>query len=302
MSEETRTPEEIAAAGANPEVDDAEIVEEVKQIVGNEPKTQHERVEAALIAAKRELRAANRKVKELEPVAASAKEIGGQLERAQPIINAVLANPKLLAEAARIAKGTRTSNDGTVQPSETEDPDAAAYAEDAGFYLSDNQTPDVARARRVLDRLDARHGRQTREIVSPIAGTVLGSRAETNLQSMMRMTDDEGVPLATPESIREVASKLPSNLLANPEVADLVLNSAIGLDRRNKRSPKAPDEPLFLDRPGGGRGRRESAVDADLSAAFARLGIDEKQGAAAVSRLEQSVSGNRRGGVALGVK
>jgi hypothetical protein len=90
--------------------------------------------------------------------------------------------------------------------------------------------------------------------------------------------------------------------LANPEVADLVLNSAIGLDRRNKRTPKPPDEPLFLDRPGGGRGRRESAVDADLSAAFARLGVDEKHGAAAVSRLEQSVSGNRRGGVALGVK
>src|SRR5689334_22392483 len=111
--------------------DDAEIVEEVKQIVGNEPKTQHERVEAALIAAKRELRAANRKVKELEPVAASAKEIGGQLERAQPIINAVLTNPKLLAEAARIAKGTRTSNDGTVQPTQDDDPDAAAYAEDA---------------------------------------------------------------------------------------------------------------------------------------------------------------------------
>lgn len=299
MSEETRTPEEIAAATPD---DDAEIAAEVESVVGTEPAAQHDRVKAALIAAKRELRAANRKVKELEPVAASAKEIGGQLERAQPIINAVLANPKLLAEAARIAKGTRTSNDGTVQPTQDEDPDATAYAEDAGFYLADNQTPDVARARRVLDRLDARHGRKTQEIVAPYAGAVLGSAAERNLQAMVRMTDDDGVPLATAESIREVASKMPQHLLANPDVADLVLNSAIGLDKRTKRSPKAPDEPLYLDRPGGGRGGRQTAVDADLQAAFDRLGIDNKQGAAAVSRLEQSAAGGRRSGIALGGK
>jgi hypothetical protein len=254
---------------------------------------------SALIAAKKAGRAAEKRVKELEPEAARAAEINDRLGKAQPIIDAILTSPKLRAEALRIAQGTRTSDERTDQPDANEDPDAASYAEDAGFYLADGQTPDVARARRVLTRLDQRHGRQTDERIRPLAGVTLGNKADQNLRAIAAMTDDNGTPYATIESIREQAGKLPAHLLADPAVVDMVLNSAIGLDRRNGRTPKAPEEPLYLERQGGG-GRREAAIDSSTKAQLARLGISEKDYAASSKRLEEGAA-NRRG-ITLGVK
>jgi len=252
---------------------------------------------SALIGAKRELKAVSKKVKELEPVAARVTELDEKLGKAQPIIDALVSSPKLRAEALRIAQGTRTSADTTEQP---DDPDASAYAEDMGFYLADGVTVDVARAQRVLARLDQRHGRQTDDRIRPLAGVTLSQKANENLREAAGMTDDNGVPLATLDSIKEVAGQLPQHLLADPKVIDLVLNSAIGLDRRKNRTPKAPDEPLFMESAGGGRGRRPDALDPELKGAFERLGIDHKQGQAAVRRLEEGAVGRK--GIALGVK
>ncbi len=254
---------------------------------------------SALIAAKRDGKAAHKRVKELEPLAARAGEVDERLNRAQPVIDAILSSPKLRAEALRIAQGTRTSDGRTEQPTEDEDPDATAYAEDAGFYLADGQTPDVARARRVLTRLDQRHGRQTDERIRPLAGVTLTAKAEENLRRAAAETDDDGAPLATIESIRDVAGQLPAHLLADPKVVELVINSAIGIDRRKGRTPKAPEEPLYLERQSGG-GRRGPAISAEERASLERLGISEKDYLASSKRLEEGVA-NRKG-IALGVK
>lgn len=64
----------------------------------------------------------------------------------------------------------------------------------------------------------------------------LGQKAEANIRKLIAMTDAEGAPIATPESIREVAAQLPesmtAHLLADPGVVDLVLKHAIGIDSR----------------------------------------------------------------------
>jgi hypothetical protein len=252
---------------------------------------------SALVNAKKALRVATKAIKELEPIAQRSKEVNDRLDRAQPIIDAIITNPKLRAEALRIAQGTRTTSDTVDQPSADEDPDAAAYAEDAGFYLADGQTPDLARSRRVLDRLDKRHGRQTDDRIRPLAGLTLTDKANQNLRDAAAMVDDDGTPLATWESIKEVADQLPPHLMANPQVKELVLNSAIGLDRRKKRTPKAAEEPLYLERQSGG-GRREPTVSPEEKKQLDRLGITEKEYAASTKRLEAGVA--QRRGIVLG--
>lgn len=248
---------------------------------------------SALVGAKKELRALGKKVKELEPVAARATELDERLTRAQPIIDALVTSPKLRAEALRIAQGTNVSSDRTAQPSEEDDPDATSTAEDLGFYLSDGVTPDVARARRVLNRLDQRHGRQTDERIRPFAGVALNQRAEANLREAAAATDEDGVPLATIESIKEVARDLPQHLLADPKVIDLVLNSAIGVDRRKRRTPKAAEEPMYLERQGGNRRSAEPTISPDERRNLERLGLTEKEYTASTKRLEQGVASRR---------
>ncbi len=186
----------------------------------------------------------------------------------------LLQNPRLKAEFLRMAggEGTRTSQASTEQPDD--DAEAIEHAQDNGLFLADGFTPDAARARRALNRMDARAERVARQMVQPLAANVLNSRGDANLNQIMQMTDDDGTPLATPQSIREVASQLPPHLLADPKVLDLVINSAIGLDRRQKRTPKAQEEPLYL-ASAGGRGSRAPAVDSELRDMAKRAGLSE---------------------------
>ena len=290
--------EEVVTQAGDPDPDETEATSLAVDVSGNKMVPL-----SALIAAKKEGKSYRDKVKELEPIAANITAVQDQLSQAAPYINALVTNPKLKAEAIRIAQGTRTSDERTAQPDADEDPDAAAHAEDMGFYLADGTTPDVARARRVLDRLDQRHGRQTDERLRPLAGMTLGRSAEENVRYVSSLTDDNGVPMVSKESLEETIALLGgprSPMLANPQVVDLLLNNAIGLDKRKGRTPKPVEEPLYLAHSGGGRGARTDVLDSDLRASFARLGIDEKQGQAAIKRLEDGATARK--GIALGVK
>lgn len=273
---------------------DADVEQEAAGLATDDGKGNKTVPLSALISAKKALKAATKAVKDLEPIAQRSREVDERLNRAQPIIDAIITNPKLRAEAMRIAQGTRASDDRTDQPNPDEDPDAASYAEDAGFYLADGQTPDVARARRVLTRLDARHGRQTDDRIRPLAGLTLNEKANQNMREVAAMTDADGTPLATRESIQEVAQQLPPHLLANPQVLELVINSAIGIDKRKGRSPKPVEDPVFMERNNSGGGRRDAAISPEEKKQLERLGLTEKDYAASSRRLEQGVA-NRRG-------
>lgn len=275
--------------------DDPDIAAEVETLTQTPGEQQNARVKAALIAAKKGEKAARKRNAELEPLAARMAETDERLNTVQPIINAILSNPKLRAEALRIANGTSTSHTTTDQPTAEEDPDAAEFAEMQGYYLADQSTPDLARSRRVLTMLDKRNGRQTEAALRPLAGVTLGQKADSNIRAAMAEVDDDGTPLATAESIREVAAQLPPQLLADPKVVDLVLNSAIGIDRRKKRTPKAPDEPMYL-APAGGRRSAAPSISADERKVLDRLGLTEKDYTESSKKLQENVS-QRRGTV-----
>lgn len=246
---------------------------------------------SALIGSKKTQRELQKRIKELEPVAARATEIEANLGRAQPIINAILNNPKLQAEATRIAGGTRATAETVEQP---DDPDLVWYAEEHGFFLSDGVTPDAARAGRIMARMDARNGKQTDERIRPLAGITLSAKADENIRAAMAATDEDGNPWATRESIEEVVKQLPRNLLADANVSNLILTNAIGVDRMKKRTPKAPDEPVFLERHNGGGRQRESVLGSDERAFLKASGITEEQYRKTSSKLEQGAA-NRRG-------
>lgn len=276
------TPEEQAAldATANGD-DDAAIAAEVAELTASPQDQQADKVKNALIAAKREKRDLARRVKELEPIAAQAQDIGGKLQKAQPIIDAVVSNPKLMAEALRIAGGGRPSSENTAQP--TDDDEAKGYAEDSGWYLADGVTPDTARARRVIDRQMKAIRQVAEEVVRPYAGVTLSDRAERLIAQALHQTDKDGVPIASEQSIREIASKIPQHMLADPQIINVVLRQAAGEDRMQGRTPKAPDEPLFLE-PAGSRRRAEPTITVDKDT-LARVGLTEdefKRGAKAL--------------------
>lgn len=247
---------------------------------------------SALIAAKNSAKALRTKIKELEPVAQRVTEIEGRLEKAAPYINAMLTDPAI---AAAVTRKTNPSAATTEQPAN--DPLATEYADTMGWY-TENGSLDVARAQRAI-KVQREAARQAAgEVVQPFANLTVGSAAERNLQQAMGLRDPEGVPLATEESIREVASVLPAHLLANPEVMDLVVNNAIGVDRRKGRTPKAAEEPLLLDSVGGRRTRSQPVIDAGLKASLERLGLSEQEFNAAGDKLTQAVSSRR--GIVLG--
>ncbi len=274
---------EVVEAVEIPE-DDAAIAAEVDAITKSPAEQQGDKVKGALIAAKKGEKALRKEVEALKPVAARAAEIEQQLATAQPVINAILSNPRLRAEALKIASGTSTSHATTEQPEA--DADAVGYAEDMGWYLSDNVTVDAARGRRVLDRVAKVSRGQAEDVVRPFAGVTLSTRAEANIARAIAETDDEGTPLATEESIREVAAQLPPQLLADPKVSDLVLNSAIGIDRRKRRTPKAPADPLYL-APNSSR-RTGPAYSTEDKRAFASAGLTEADLKKTLDKLDKA--------------
>lgn len=267
-------PEEVIDPAATVD-DDAGIAAEVAELTASPSDQQTAKVTAALIAAKKGEKAARKRIAELEPVANRVTEVQGQLDRVQPIIMAVTTNPKLLAEANRIAQGgTRPTSESTAQP---DDEEASAFAENVfSFYMADGTTPDVARARRAMDLMDRRNGRQTNEILRPYAGVTLGQKADTNISAAIAQTDDDGIPLATEESIREVVAQFGpqgASMLADPKIVNVVLESAIGRDKIKKRTPKAAADPLYLAQTSGRRSA--PAYSQEERRAFAAVGLTE---------------------------
>lgn len=277
-------------------VDPVEPVEEQEDVVVTKDDKGNSRVDLGALQAERGKRKAlEARIKELEPIAARTADVEAKLAGALPIVEAIMSSPKLKAEVARIGQGTRASNVNADQPDN--DPEAAAFAEDSGYYLTDGMTLDVARAQRILTRLDQRHGRQTDDRIRPLAGVTLSQKAEQHYRTALAETDAHGVPLATEESIRESWSMVPQHLMADAGVVTLVVNNAIGIDRRKGRTPKEQDEPLYLES-AGGHGRRSPAISADERAFLQRHGISEKEYTESNKALEEGM--RNRQGIQLG--
>lgn len=272
--------------------EEAELTAEVSALAVDDGKGNKMVPLSALMGTKKELRALNKRVKDLEPVAARVTDVDARLAKVAPIINAVLTDPAI---AAAVTKKTNPSAATTDQP--TDDPDARELAETYGWYTDAGEL-DIARGQRAIKVQERISERSAGKVVAPFANVTVGSAAEQNLRAAISATDDNGTPLASEESIRELASALPAHLLANPEVMNLVVNNAIGVDRRKGRTPKAAEEPLVLDTVGGRRGAGQPVLTGDERARLTRLGLTEKEYMESVKKLEDGAA-NRRS-IALG--
>jgi hypothetical protein len=224
--------------------------------------------------AKRELAAKDARIAELEGIAK-------RLDEVLPIAEAVQKDPELGKLIKQTLDGTRQSRPATEQIAD--DPEALEMAQDLNLVTKDkdgNDVWDVARAARVLNRATSRAEKKIQPLVDGAREAAFTMRGEQNLTAMFDLTTKSGEPLATEQSIREILkeSGTPMHMLANPAVAKSVAMFAAGRDREEGRTPKAPIEPLYLERPGQRRGEsRITEMDRRMGE---RLGLKDADYAA----------------------
>lgn len=206
-----------------------------------------------------------------------------QLQEVRPYVDK-LREPGVLD---RLTKGTHATPASTEQPAD--DQEAKDTAEDMGFYTTDGQL-DVARARRVLDRIESRNARRTQNDLAPLRQQTAVQAAQVMRQRVDTMRTKEGAPLASRESLDEVFGMVPPELQADPKTAFVMALAAAGMDLFTGRkgvvtAPPAGreySEPIYTEAPGG---RRAGAgISAELAALGKRVGLSDKELAGAANR------------------
>lgn len=221
----------------------------------------------------------------LQPQLEQARQIGQRLQEVQPLLEQVQRMTPQQRQA--FAAGQVPSPAGT--PHNTEDVEARDLAEDLGLIAQDGSL-DIARARKRLDKDNARFERMLEERVAPMRQTTAQQAAQSLRTQARTVVDANGIPLATPESIDEAYAMLPPELASQPNVAMVALGVAGLIDRFRGRQPKAPaqtyGDPIFSE-PAAGR-RAGPSITADDKALAAKVGVTDKDLTSAVSAFQQS--------------
>jgi hypothetical protein len=283
MSDENVDPNAPAPEPEDDTDDVAEIAAEVSQDANGDKRVKL----GTMLKYKKESRDLGKKVKDLESRLARQQEIEDRLAEVAPRVNAILNNPRMKAEYLRMQQGAPPPAQGT-----EEDAEAAEYAEESGLYLPDGVTLNTGLARKQLNRIEKIAERKANERMQPFAAMSMNDKADANIARALAEVDKDGVPLATPQSINETAALLGAqgrHLLANPAVVDLILNNAIGLDRRNGRTPQPLDEPLYI-ASAGGRSGGAPAIDADTRAWMKKNDISEDRYQKLSKSLDQAAA------------
>lgn len=247
---------------------------------------------SALIDAKKALKEANKALKTLEPQIQQFNQYKGQIEAAAPFLQQLQTmTPEQQAKAIAVAKGD-TAQTRSTEP-QPQDDEAREMAEDLGL-IDAHGNLDVARGRRMLDRLDKRAATKVdatvRQHVQPLQDYTAQSAASVAYQRAIAAADpNTGIPFASKESIDEAFAALPPHLAANPNVQGTIIGSAMYLDRLKGRTPKAPVQAYHyadpeLSLPPAGRRGPVGLSEADRALA-AKTGLDEKTMTAAVTAL-----------------
>lgn len=182
-----------------------------------------------------------------------------------PLMDFLRNNPVVL-EAMQTGRRPQSA-----QPT-PEDLEALEWARDYDLYDAQGQ-PDVARAKRMIERIDRRADRK----VAPIQQNAAQQRSDLHLQQALAARDDRGRPFARPETIRTLWSSMPPELTADPRVAQTLLQTARGQDFDYLAGlPQAPaNPPIHSEAPGGALPPAESISEHEQRAARDR-GVSEK--------------------------
>ena len=141
------------------------------------------------------------------------------------------------------------------------DDEAERYARHYELYTS--QGLDTQRAKRIIadNRSEIKRvaKQAAEEAVGPVQEQTAKSGAREQFVRVAMAVDGQGQRVLDDDGVRVLAQKfaqMPPQLAALPEVADLMLNAAIGETvRTGKKRVSAPSkEPVFSESPGGQRG------------------------------------------------
>lgn len=236
-----------------------------------------------VIRFRKEAREAKRELEKLKPQLEQANVVSQQLQQLQPMLETIQRMTPQQREL--LASGKLPSPAGTTQPAD--DVEAREMAEDLGLIATDGSL-DIARARKRLDKDNTRFQRMLQETVAPLRQTTAQQQAATLQREAEQITDASGMPLATPESVREAYKMLPAELAAQPNVAMVAIGTAMLIDRMRGRQVRAPERsygaPLYSE-PAAGRRSSGPSISAEDKAMAAKVGITEKDLNAAVTAL-----------------
>lgn len=238
-----------------------------------------------LVAQRRANRENKQKIAELSQQVQRAAAIEQQLEQLRPTLDIIRANPRIL-EAVKA--GTHATPGHVDQPDD--DQEAKDLAEDNGYYTTTGEL-DVARARRVLDRIEARVAKRMEAQIAPLRAQTHSQAAQAMRQKVSTLRTKDGAPMASTESINEIFGMVPEELQGDPRTAFVMTLAAAGMDLYSGRKPQAPvrqpeyGEPIYTEPAGGRRG--PAPVSAELAALGKRVGLNEKQ----ISEAAQKFTG-----------
>lgn len=207
---------------------------------------------------------------EYEPVKAKAQQadqLASDLAALQPHIDYLNKHPELM-------KAPPTDDVPDVS-----DADAERYARQYELYTPTGL--DTPRAKRIIADNRSEMKRVAKEAaaeaVQPYAQTTATQAARQNYVWAASQQDAEGRPLVDAQELAQLWATFPPELAANPDVARVILDAAIGqATRSGKRGHGAPQEPVFTEAPGGGRDSAYRMSEPERKLAK-NVGLSEKQ-------------------------
>lgn len=277
MPEEINLEEPAAAAGGppspvstNPEPDDKELEHDAIEVPAPAGKQRVVPLDVA-IKERKQARDLKARVTELE---AKAKELDGlnaQLAPLAPVLTKLLQQPELIPQ---IVNGTVQTKDTKPQPED--DAEAREMAETVGLYTATGEL-DIARGRKVLDKVERLAGKRAEAIVEPVRATGIAQQATAVRTWCQTVKFKDGRQPASQESIREVLSRTPDADLVKPGMAEMVLTLAAGIDTQHGRAanPRS-SEPVFVENSGGRSPGSRNMSEMERAAARARGISDDK--------------------------
>lgn len=218
-----------------------------------------------------------------------------QLEPLMPEFEQFL-RQKQGGERATVGRATRSAapadNDYT-------DDELTGFAITRGYYDKDNQ-PDLKRAQDELDIMAAIADRRAQKAVGPVAAGSARDRARLNAERAVQHKFADGEPIADEKYINAAFEALPDELKADPNVSNMLLVLAAGLEtldaRREGRGGRRR-EPVFRE---GGRGRVETDNEGSLDALDRAAARARGKSPDAWAKLQKQVGGGANvGGTVL---
>lgn len=228
---------------------------------------------AALTAERQRIRkqADEQHAKELEPLRAAAAErdrLAADLQALEPQLRHLQKHPELL------------QRDQPPEVQAVSDEDAEAYAREMELYTGSGLN--TQKAKQIIAKNRAEMKRVASEAASaavrPIAETTHLQNSRNNFLWAAQQRQPNGQAMVDPQILANEWAKVPAELSAQPEVAQLILDRSIGaMYRAGKQPPAAVErEPVYSEASGGRIGSGYQISDMERSMART-TNTDEKE-------------------------